>query len=137
MSLVPIIQPPIMRLLTTEADRKIRMKQLRRVSHTEKIIFPIFVTLFVCLILPTTTPLIGMLMFGNLIKVSGVTEKLAETASGPLMYSITIFLGLTVGATTKASSFLNTKTLGILFLGLFAFAFGTVGGFGEAYEPIY
>jgi len=128
MSLVPIIQPPIMRLLTSDADRRIKMKQLRRVSQTERIIFPIFVTLFVCLILPTTTPLIGMLMFGNLIKVSGVTEKLAETASGPLMYSITIFLGLTVGATTKASSFLNTKTLGILFLGLLAFAFGTAGG---------
>lgn len=128
MSLVPIIQPPIMRLFTTETERKIKMKQLRRVSQTEKIIFPIFVTLFVCLILPTTTPLIGMLMFGNLIKVSGVTEKLAETASGPLMYTITIFLGLTVGATTQASAFLNTKTLGILFLGLAAFAFGTAAG---------
>jgi carboxybiotin decarboxylase len=128
MSLVPIIQPPIMRLFTTESERKIKMKQLRKVSQTEKIIFPIFVTLFVCLILPSTTPLIGMLMFGNLIKVSGVTEKLAEIASGPLMYTITIFLGLTVGATTKAADFLNTKTLGILFLGLIAFAFGTAAG---------
>lgn len=128
MSLVPIIQPPIMRVLTSETERKIKMKQLRRVSQTEKVIFPIFVTLFVCLILPSTTPLIGMLMFGNLIKVSGVTEKLAETASGPLMYTITIFLGLTVGATTKAADFLNTKTLGILFLGLLAFAFGTASG---------
>lgn len=128
MSLVPIIQPPIMRLLTTKEERMIKMEQLRPVSKTEKILFPIIVSLLVILILPTTAPLIGMLMFGNLIKVSGVTEKLADAASGPLMYTITIFLGLTVGATTSAAEFLNTKTLGILLLGLLAFAFGTTGG---------
>lgn len=128
MSLVPIIQPPIMRLLTTKEERQIKMKMLRPVSQTEKILFPIIVTILVVLILPSTAPLIGMLMFGNLLKMSGVTEKLAETASGPLMYSITIFLGITVGATTQAADFLNVKTLGILFLGLIAFAFGTAAG---------
>lgn len=128
MSLVPIIQPPIMRLLTTKEERMIKMEQLRPISQLEKILFPIIVTLLVVLILPSTTPLIGMLMFGNLIKVSGVTEKLAEVASGPLMYIITIFLGLTVGATTQAAEFLNAKTLGILALGLIAFAFGTASG---------
>jgi oxaloacetate decarboxylase beta subunit len=128
MSLVPIIQPPIMRLLTTKEERMIKMQQLRPISQTEKVLFPIVVTILVVLILPSTTPLIGMLMFGNLIKVSGVTEKLAEVASGPLMYSITIFLGLTVGATTQAADFLNSRTLGILVLGLLAFAFGTAAG---------
>lgn len=128
MSLVPIIQPPIMRLLTTQEERKIKMKQLRPVSQMEKVLFPIIVTLLVVLILPSTTPLIGMLMFGNLIKVSGVTERLADVASGPLMYSITIFLGLTVGATTQASEFLKMSTLQILLLGLFAFAIGTASG---------
>lgn len=128
MSLVPIIQPPIMKLLTTKEERMIKMEQLRPISQLEKVLFPIIVTLLVVLILPSTTPLIGMLMFGNLIKVSGVTEKLADIASGPLMYMITIFLGLTVGATTKAADFLNAKTLGILALGLIAFAFGTASG---------
>lgn len=128
MSLVPIIQPPIMKALTSEEERKIKMKQLRPVTQLEKILFPIIVTIFVVLILPSTTPLVGMLMFGNLINVSGVTDKLAETAKGPLMYIITIFLGLTVGATTEASAFLNFKTLGILLLGLIAFAFGTASG---------
>ena len=128
MSLVPIIQPPIMRLLTTKEERKIKMKQLRPVSHTEKILFPIVVTILVIMILPTTAPLIGMLMFGNLIKVSGVTEKLAEVASNAMMYMITIFLGITVGATTSAEAFLNFETLGILLLGLVAFAFGTASG---------
>jgi len=128
MSLVPIIQPPIMRLLTTKEERMIKMEQLRPISQTEKVLFPIIVTFLVVLILPSTTPLIGMLMFGNLIKVSGVTEKLADVASGPLMYTITIFLGLTVGATTQAADFLNTDTLGILLLGLVAFAFGTGSG---------
>jgi oxaloacetate decarboxylase beta subunit len=128
MSLVPIIQPPIMRLLTTKEERLIKMEQLRPISQKEKVLFPIIVTLLVILILPATTPLIGMLMFGNLIKVSGVTERLAETASGPLMYTITIFLGLTVGATTQAADFLNAKTLGILILGLIAFAVGTSAG---------
>ncbi|MBN2221596.1 MAG: sodium ion-translocating decarboxylase subunit beta [Vallitaleaceae bacterium] len=128
MSLVPIIQPPIMRLLTTKEERQIKMKMLRPVSQTEKILFPIIVTILVVLILPSTAPLIGMLMFGNLLKMSGVTDKLAETASGPLMYIVTIFLGITVGATTQAADFLNIKTLGILFLGLVAFAFGTGAG---------
>lgn len=128
MALVPIIQPPIMRLFTTEEERRIRMEQLRTVTHTEKIMFPIIVTLLVVLILPSTTPLIGMLMFGNLIKVAGVTEKLAEIASGPLMYIVTIFLGLTVGATTQAEHFLNVQTLGILALGLTAFVVGTTAG---------
>lgn len=128
MSLVPIIQPPIMRALTTKEERKIRMSQLRPVSQTEKVLFPIIVTLLVVLILPSTAPLVGMLMFGNLIKVSGVTERLADVASGPLMYSITIFLGLTVGATTQAADFLNLSTLKILLLGLIAFAVGTAAG---------
>ncbi len=128
MSLVPIIQPPIMKLLTTEEERRIKMEQLRPVTQTEKILFPIIVTILVVLILPTTAPLIGMLMFGNLIKVSGVTEKLADVASNALMYIITIFLGITVGATTSAEAFLNVKTLGILLLGLIAFAFGTASG---------
>ncbi len=128
MSLVPIIQPPIMRALTTKEERKIKMSQLRPVSQTEKVLFPIIVTLLVVLILPSTAPLVGMLMFGNLIKVSGVTERLADVASGPLMYSITIFLGLTVGATTQAADFLNLSTLKILLLGLVAFAVGTAAG---------
>jgi len=128
MSLVPIIQPPIMKLLTTQEERRIKMSQLRPVSQTEKILLPIIVTILIILILPSTAPLIGMLMFGNLIKVCGVTEKLAETASNALMYIITIFLGLTVGATTVADKFLNTDTLFILLLGLIAFAFGTAAG---------
>jgi oxaloacetate decarboxylase beta subunit len=128
MSLVPIIQPPIMRLLTTKEERKIKMEQLRPVSQTEKVLFPVIVTILVIMILPSTAPLIGMLMFGNLIKVSGVTEKLAEVASNAMMYMITIFLGITVGATTSAEAFLNFETLGILVLGLIAFAFGTASG---------
>ena len=128
MSLVPIIQPPIMRLLTTPEERKIRMQQLRPVSQTEKILFPIIVTVLVIMILPSTAPLVGMLMFGNLIKVSGVTEKLADVASNALMYTVTIFLGITVGATTSAEAFLNFETLGILLLGLLAFTFGTASG---------
>lgn len=128
MALVPIIQPPIMRLLTTKEERMIKMDQLRPVSHVEKVLFPIIVTILVIIILPSTAPLVGMLMFGNLIKVSGVTEKLADVASNALMYSITIFLGITVGATTSAEAFLNFETLGILVLGLAAFTFGTASG---------
>ncbi len=128
MSLVPIIQPPIMRLLTTKEERQIKMKQLRPVSQAEKILFPIIVTVLVIMILPSTAPLVGMLMFGNIIKVSGVTEKLADVASNALMYTITIFLGITVGATTSAEAFLNFETLGILLLGLMAFTFGTASG---------
>lgn len=128
MSLVPIIQPPIMKALTTKEERQIKMEQLRPVSQTEKILFPIIVTVLVIMILPSTAPLIGMLMFGNIIKVSGVTEKLADVASNALMYTITIFLGITVGATTSAEKFLNFDTIGILLLGLVAFAFGTASG---------
>ncbi len=128
MSLVPIIQPPIMRALTTKEERKIKMGQLRKVSQREKILFPIIVTILVLIILPPTAPLIGMLMFGNLIKVSGVTEKLADVASNALMYIVTIFLGVTVGATTSADAFLNFETIGILILGLVAFSVGTASG---------
>lgn len=128
MSLVPIIQPPIMRALTTKEERMIKMQQLRPVSQTEKILFPVIVTIIVIMILPSTAPLVGMLMFGNLIKVSGVTEKLADVASNALMYTITIFLGTTVGATTSAEAFLNFETLGILLLGLVAFCVGTASG---------
>lgn len=128
MSLVPIIQPPIMKLLTTKEERMIKMEQLRPVSHLEKVLFPIVVTIVIILILPSTAPLIGMLMFGNLINVSGVTDKLAETASNALMYIITIFLGITVGATASASEFLTLKTGGIVVLGLLAFSIGTATG---------
>lgn len=128
MALVPIIQPPIMKLLTTKEERAIKMEQLRPVSQKEKILFPIVVTIFVILIIPSSAPLIGMLMFGNLLKESNVTNKLAETASNALMYIVTIFIGVTVGATTSAEAFLNARTLGILLLGLIAFAFGTAGG---------
>ena len=128
MSLVPIIQPPIMRLLTTKKERAIRMEQLRPVSKLEKILFPIIVTIVVCLILPTTAPLVGMLMLGNLFKESGVVKQLAETAANALMYIVVILLGISVGATTSAEAFLNTDTLKIVALGLIAFAFGTAGG---------
>lgn len=128
MSLVPIIQPPIMRALTSKEERMIKMEQLRPVSQLEKILFPIVVTILIILILPSTAPLIGMLMFGNLIKVSGVTDKLADTASNALMYIVTIFLGLTVGATASADKFLTIDTLKILALGLVAFAIGTAAG---------
>lgn len=128
MSLVPIIQPPIMKALTTKEERQIKMEQLRPVTKLEKIIFPIIVAILVILILPSTAPLIGMLMFGNLIKESGVTKQLSEVASGALMYIVTIFLGLTVGATASADKFLNVDTLKILALGLIAFAIGTITG---------
>ncbi|SEW28688.1 sodium ion-translocating decarboxylase subunit beta [[Clostridium] fimetarium] len=128
MSLVPIIQPPIMRLLTTKKERAVKMEQLRPVSKLEKILFPIIVTIVVCLILPTTAPLVGMLMLGNLFKESGVVKQLAETASNALMYIVVILLGISVGATTSAEAFLNADTLKIVALGLFAFAFGTAGG---------
>ena len=128
MSLVPIIQPPIMRLLTTEKERKIKMEQLRPVSKLEKILFPVIVTVVVCLILPTTAPLVGMLMLGNLFKESGVVGQLTETASNALMYIVVILLGTSVGATTTGSAFLNVATLKIVVLGLVAFAFGTAAG---------
>ncbi|WP_105616087.1 sodium ion-translocating decarboxylase subunit beta [Vallitalea okinawensis] len=128
MALVPIIQPPIMKALTSKEERAIKMEQLRPVSQTEKILFPIIVALLVILILPSTAPLIGMLMFGNLLRVCGVTKQLAEVASNQLMYIITILLGLTVGASAEASIFLTTDTLLILALGLFAFSIGTGAG---------
>jgi oxaloacetate decarboxylase beta subunit len=128
MSLVPIIQPPVMKLLTTDKERKIRMAQLRPVSRLERILFPIVVTIAVCMILPTTAPLVGMLMLGNLFKESGVVRQLTETASNALMYIVVILLGTSVGATTSAEAFLNWDTIKIVVLGLVAFIFGTAGG---------
>lgn len=128
MALVPIIQPPIMRLLTTEKERKIKMEQLRPVSKLEKILFPIIVTIVVCLILPTTAPLVGALMLGNLFKESGVVKQLTETASNAMMYIVVILLGTSVGATASAEAFLTADTLKIVALGLIAFAFGTAAG---------
>ena len=128
MSLVPIIQPPIMKLLTTEKERKIKMDQLRPVSKLERILFPVIVTIVVCVILPTTAPLVGMLMLGNLFKECGVVRQLTETASNALMYIVVILLGTSVGATTSAEAFLNWNTIKIVILGLVAFAFGTAAG---------
>ena len=128
MSLVPIIQPPIMKLLTTEKERKIKMEQLRPVSKLEKILFPIVITIVVVLILPTTAPLVGMLMLGNLFRESGVVKQLTETASNALMYIVVILLGTSVGATTSAEAFLNISTIKIVVLGLIAFAVGTASG---------
>ncbi len=128
MSLVPIIQPPIMKLLTTKEERAIKMEQLRPVSRLERILFPIIITVVVCLILPTTAPLVGMLMLGNLFRECGVVRQLTETAGNALMYIVVILLGTSVGATTSAEAFLNLDTLKIVFLGLIAFAFGTAAG---------
>ena len=128
MALVPIIQPPFMKLLTTEKERKIKMEQLRPVSKLEKILFPIIVTIVVCLILPSTAPLVGMLMLGNLFRESGVVKQLADTASNALKYIVVILLGTSVGATTSADAFLNVTTIKIVALGLTAFIFGTIGG---------
>ena len=128
MALVPIIQPPIMKLLTTEKERKIKMEQLRPVSKLEKILFPIVITIVVCMILPTTAPLVGMLMLGNLFRECGVVKQLQETASNALMYIVVILLGTSVGATTSAEAFLNLSTIKIVVLGLIAFAIGTAGG---------
>ena len=128
MSLVPIIQPPIMKLLTTKKERAIKMEQLRPVSKLERILFPIIITVVVCLILPTTAPLVGMLMLGNLFKECGVVRQLTETAGNALMYIVVILLGTSVGATTSAEAFLNLDTLKIVALGLIAFAFGTAAG---------
>ena len=128
MALVPVIQPPIMRLLTTKKEKLIRMKPARVVSHTEKIIFPIIGLLLTCFLVPSGLPLLGMLFFGNLLKESGVTRRLAETASGPLIDTITILLGLTVGASTQASEFLTASTIYIFFLGFMAFIIATASG---------
>ena len=128
MALVPIIQPPIMKALTTEEERKIKMDQLRPVSKLEKILFPVIVTVVVCLILPTTAPLVGMLMLGNLFRESGVVKQLSETASNAQMYIVVILLGTSVGASTSAEAFLKVTTLKIVALGLVAFAVGTAAG---------
>ena len=128
MALVPVIQPPIMRMLTTEKERKIKMKQLRAVSKTEKIVFPVVITTIVALVLPDAAPLIGCLMLGNLMKECGVVDRLSKTAQNELMNIVVIFLGLTVGATATADTFLTWKTLGILLMGITAFCFGTAGG---------
>lgn len=128
MALVPVIQPPIMKLLTTKKERAIVMKPLRRVSKTEKIIFPIAVTVFVALLVPSATPLVGCLMLGNLWKESGVCERLCKTAQNELMNIVTIFLGISVGATATATAFLNTETIKILGMGIVAFSLGTAGG---------
>ena len=128
MALVPIIQPPIMKLLTTKKERQIVMKQLRKVSKVEKVVFPVFVVLFCSLLLPSVAPLLGMLMLGNLFRESGVVKQLTETASNAMMYIVVILLGTSVGATTSAEAFLNMNTIKIVILGLAAFAFGTAGG---------
>ena len=128
MALVPVIQPPIMRLLTTEKERKIKMKQLRTVSKTEKIIFPIIITTVVALVLPDAAPLIGCLMLGNLMKECGVVDRLSKTAQNELMNIVVIFLGLSVGATATGATFLSVKTLLILAMGIIAFAIGSAGG---------
>ncbi len=128
MALIPVIQPPIMKALTTKKERQIVMEQLRPVSKTEKIVFPIVVTIVVALIVPDAVSLVGMLMLGNLAKESGVVDRLSKTAQNGLMNTITIFLGLTVGATATAETFLTGETLGIVALGLIAFCFSTAGG---------
>ena len=128
MALVPVIQPPIMKALTTSEERKIKMKQLRPVSKTEKILFPIVVTIFVSFMLPSAAPLVGCLMLGNLMKESGVVERLNKTAQNELMNIVTIFLGISVGATATADNFLNLSTLSILAMGIVAFGMGSAGG---------
>lgn len=128
MALVPVIQPPIMKLLTTKKERQIVMKELRPVSRTEKIIFPIVVTIFVSLLVPSAAPLIGCLMLGNLMKECGVVERLNKTAQNELMNIVTIFLGISVGATATAATFLAPKTLVIIIIGVVAFGCGTAGG---------
>ena len=128
MALIPLIQPPVMRLLTTEEERKIKMEQLRPVSKRQLILFPIIVIIFVCLLLPSVAPLLGCLMLGNLFRVSGVTERLSDTAQNALMNIVTIFLAVSVGATAVYYRFLTPQTLFIVILGLIAFEFATVGG---------
>ena len=128
MALIPLIQPPIMKLLTTKKERQIVMKQLRKVSKVEKVVFPVFVVLFCSLLLPSVAPLLGMLMLGNLFKESGVVERLQKTAGNELMNIVTIFLGFTVGATATATTFLSVQTLEIMAMGIVAFGFGTAGG---------
>ena len=128
MALIPMIQPPLMRMLTTQKEREIKMEQARTVSKTEKIIFPIIVAMFVILLLPSTAPLVGCLMLGNLWRECGVTERLSDTVQNALMNIVTVFLGISVGATTAADRFLSPDTIKIIVLGLTAFAFSTIGG---------
>ena len=128
MALVPVIQPPIMRALTTEKERKIKMSQLRQVSKTEKILFPVIIAIVISVLLPSATPLVGCLMLGNLMKECGVVDRLSKTVQNELMNIVVIFLGISVGATATAASFLNFKTLGILVLGILAFSFGSASG---------
>ena len=128
MALVPVIQPPIMKALTTDKERKIKMKQLRPVSKTEKILFPIIVTIFVSFLVPSAASLVGCLMLGNLMRECGVVDRLSKTVQNELMNIVTIFLGVSVGATATAATFLSWQTLGILLLGIVAFGFGTAGG---------
>lgn len=128
MALIPLIQPPLMRLLTTEEERKIRMEQLRPVSRVEKIVFPIFTVILCSMILPDVAPLLGMLMLGNLFKESGVVDRLSETAQNALCNIVTIMIGLSVGATASGEAFIQVQTIAIVILGLLAFAFSTVGG---------
>ena len=128
MALVPVIQPPIMRLLTTKKEREIKMSQLRPVSKTEKILFPIIIAVIISLLLPSAAPLIGCLMLGNLMKECGVVDRLSKTVQNELMNIVVIFLGITVGATATAEAFINVQTLSILVLGVLAFALGTAGG---------
>ena len=128
MALIPLIQPPVMRLLTTEKMRKVKMEQLRPVSQTEKILFPIVVTIITCLVLPSVASLLGCLMLGNLFKECGVTDRLSDTAQNALMNIVTIFLGISVGATATADQFLSAETLKIILMGLTAFIFATAGG---------
>jgi sodium ion-translocating decarboxylase beta subunit len=126
--LIPLIQPPLMKLLTTKKEREIQMEQLRPVSKLERICFPIVVSVFCILLLPSVAPLIGMLMLGNLFRESGVVERLSDTVQNALINIVTIFLGVTVGATASGTTFLRPETLGIIFLGLIAFMFSTIGG---------
>lgn len=128
MALIPLIQPPLMRLLTTKREREVKMEQPREVGKVERILFPIAVTLFCALLLPAATPLIGMLMLGNLLRESGVTERLSDTAQNGLINTVTIFLGITVGATADAETFLRPETLKVIALGLAGFVLSTVGG---------
>jgi len=128
MAMVPLIQPPIMRMLTTKKERLIRMKPARPVSQSEKIMFPIIGVLLTCFLVPMAVPLLGMLFLGNLLKESGVTKRLADTAKGPMIDIVTILIGLTVGASTQATTFLTTKSVGIFFLGACAFAIATCAG---------
>ena len=128
MALIPMIQPPIMKLLTTKTERAVKMKQLRKVSKTEKIVFPIGTVLFTSLLLPSVAPLLGMLMLGNIFRESGVVQRLSDTAQNALINIVTIMLGVTVGATANGELFLRLQTITIIFMGLFAFCMSTVGG---------